>query len=157
MLAVTNCEPASSTNGRAKPAAIRSAVAIAHALAGDLLQQQPELVAAEAGDRVGRADRFAQACGDADQQVVAGLVAERVVDLLEVVDVDEQDRGERAGVPADALERLLEAVGEQHAVGQAGERIVQRAVLHRVLCVLALDRVREDVGERDDEVDVVTR
>ena len=53
-----------------------------------------------------------------------------------------------------AFERLLDAVGEQHAVRQAGERIVQRTVLHRVLDVLALDRVGEDVGDRQHEVGV---
>ena len=118
-------------------------------LARDLLEQQAELVAAEARDRVGRAHRLAQAGGDVDQEVVAGLVAERVVDLLEVVHVDEQDRRERARVPAHALERLLQAVGEEAAIRQAGEQVVQRAVLHRVLGFLALDRVREDVGDRD--------
>ena len=81
-------------------------------------------------------------------------MAERVVDLLEVVHVDEQDRRERAGVPAHALERLLQAIGEEAPVRKACEEIVERAVLHRVLGFLALDRVRQDVRDRDDEVDV---
>ena len=119
MLAVTNCVPASSMNGRAKLGGDPLGGGDRARARCDLLEQQSELVAAEARDRVGRAHRLAQPRGDADQQVVAGLVAECVVDLLEVVDVDEQDRCERARVTPHAFERLLEAVGEQ-ARGWAG-------------------------------------
>ena len=62
------------------------------------------------------------------QQAVAGVVAERVVDLLEVVEVDQHHgRGDvRAAAGGD---RLLDAVAEERAVGQAGQRVVQRLVL----------------------------
>ena len=60
--------------------------------ARDALEQDHELVAAEAGDHVVGAQLGRQALGDGDQQLVAGAVAERVVDDLEVVDVGEQDR-----------------------------------------------------------------
>ena len=68
-----------------------------------------ELVAAEAGDHVAGAQHAAQALGDDLEQAVAGPVAERVVDDLEVVEVDEQDRD---------LERLR--VGDRLAAGAAG-------------------------------------
>ncbi len=61
------------------------------------------------------------------QQLVAGLVAERVVDLLEAVEVDEQRRALGAA-PAGAREHLLDPVEDQRPVGQTGERVVQRLV-----------------------------
>ena len=56
----------------------------------DAAAQHGELVAAEAGDHVAVADGAAQPLRDLDQQAVAGLVAEAVVDDLEVVEVEEQ-------------------------------------------------------------------
>ena len=53
-------------------------------------EQECELVAAQPGHRVGAAQLAAQARGDVPQQDVAGLVAEGVVDLLEVVEVHHQ-------------------------------------------------------------------
>ena len=47
-----------------------------------------ELVAAEAREQVLVADLAAEALGDLAQQLVAALVAEDVVDLLEAVEVD---------------------------------------------------------------------
>jgi hypothetical protein len=58
------------------------------------------------------------------EQLVARLVAERVVDALEAVDVDEQRRDGRL-VALRAQERLLDTVEDQRAVGQAGERVVR--------------------------------
>ena len=65
--------------------------------------------------------------GDGPQQLVAGGVPEGVVDVLEAVDVDVQRR-DRDLLPARAGEHLLGAVERQHAVGQAGQRVVQRLV-----------------------------
>ena len=61
------------------------------------------------------------------QQPVADLVTEVVVHGLEPVEVEVEHREVRL-VPADARQRGLEAVEQQHPVGQPGERIVQRAV-----------------------------
>ena len=83
----------------------------------------------------GRSSR-GQALGDGDQQLVAGAVAERVVDDLEVVDVGEQHReavlargGARAPRPA--------ARSKQRAVGQAGQRVVVGLVVEALGVVLA--------------------
>ena len=58
---------------------------------------------------------------DLDQQLVAGGVAERVVDRLEVVEVEEDD-GQRARPSRPrAGERVRDAVDEQRAVGQPGD------------------------------------
>ena len=58
----------------------------------DVGQQHDELVAAGAGDEVGVTGRVLQALGELQDQRVAGLVAERVVHELEVVQVEVQHR-----------------------------------------------------------------
>ena len=76
-----------------------------------------------------RAHAAAQALGDRHQQRVADAVAERVVDGLEVVDVDEQ-HGERS--PSSA-QLLAHALHEQRAVREVGERVVVGLVVQLVL------------------------
>jgi hypothetical protein len=64
-------------------------------------------------------------------------VAERVVDLLEAVDVEEQHDDRRTGAPA-AIQRHPQPVQEERAVGQPGERVVQRLLGEHDLGALAL-------------------
>ena len=96
------------------------------------LEQDRELVTAEARHGVGLAHDLAQPVGDLDQQGVAAVVAERVVDLLEPVDV-EQQQSDVVPLGLGVGDRPLEALGEQATVGQAGERVEQRqaSVLRR--------------------------
>ena len=68
-----------------------------------------------------------QPLGDVLQHPVAEAVTEGVVDRLEVVDVDEQQR--QALPAAGARERALELRGEAAAVGQLRQRIVVRKVM----------------------------
>ena len=79
--------------------------------------EHDELVAAEAGDRVGLSQRRRESRRDRLQQPVAGFVAEGVVDLLETVEVDEQG-GALGARSAGASEHLLDAVEDERAVGQ---------------------------------------
>src|SRR6185436_20336001 len=120
-----------------------------HDAGGDLLggdrvggvgDQDGELVAPHPGGRVARADGLRDAPADRDQQLVADRVPERVVDLLEVVEVDEQ-HAHRAGAAPGELERLLQPVAEQHPVGQAGEPVVERLVGQVALQAAALGDV----------------
>jgi hypothetical protein len=62
------------------------------ALAVEVLAQHDELVTAEARDGVVGPHRHPQPAGGLCQQHVAGGVAQRVVDDLEAVEVDEHDR-----------------------------------------------------------------
>ena len=55
-------------------------------------QQDRELVAAEASDGIGGAQRPLQARPDFGQQLIANLMAERVVDVLEAVEIEQQHR-----------------------------------------------------------------
>jgi hypothetical protein len=69
-------------------------------------------------------------------------VPERVVDLLEVVEVHEQ-QGDRPGRPAVAGEGPLEVVAEQDPVRQPGQRVVQRVVDQLRLEALAVGDLDE--------------
>ena len=91
------------------------------------VDQYDELVATHPPDRVGIAQRARQPGGHGDEQPVAGLVAQRVVDVLEVVEIDEQRRARGAVAPA-AGQQLLDAIHDQRPVRQAGQRVVQRLV-----------------------------
>ena len=112
----------------------------------DGLAQDGELVAAEARDGVAGADRVAQAARDGRQQLVAGRVAERVVDELEAVEVEEQqaDRAQRqpgGGGAVHPLQRGVGALEQERAIRQAGQRVAHRERGQAALGPLALDRV----------------
>ena len=82
-----------------------------------------ELVAAEPRHQVVAAQRVRQPQRDVADQFVADRMAERVVDVLEMVEVDIEHRGRRrAG--AHLVDHRLQPLAEEDAVGQAAERIV---------------------------------
>ena len=83
-----------------------------------------------------------QAAGDLDQEPVAGPVTERIVDDLEVVEVEEQHR-DLGPAPAAACQRPLDVVAEEDPVGQPGQRVVQRVVEELLLEALLVGRVDE--------------
>ena len=72
------------------------------------------------------ADDLAEALGDLLEQLVAGVVAEAVVDLLEAVEVDEQHGERRRAERSRPRERLVEPVAEERAVGETGQAVVER-------------------------------
>lgn len=103
--------------------------------------QHGELVAGEARQGGAVAEATAQAPGQADQQLVAGLVAEAVIDPLEVVDVHQQ-QAERA--VAAAFQAFLEGADEIVPVGQAGEVVAVGEFLDVLLGQLVLRDVFVD-------------
>ena len=54
--------------------------------------QDGEFIAAEAGDEIFRSHRLAQPLRHALQEFVADQMSQRIVDALELVDVDIEDR-----------------------------------------------------------------
>ena len=90
--------------------------------------EDPELVAAEPGQRLVHPHLVAQPAGQRAQEQVARFVTQRVVDLLEVVDVEEHDRCVRA-LATRGQDCLLDAVPEEASVREPGQLVVQRAVL----------------------------
>ena len=71
------------------------------------------------------------------QRQVAGQVAHGVVDHLEMVDVEEDQR-QRPAVPRRAVDLALEVVHQVPLVVQAGQRVVDRQPV-QLLVVLGLD------------------
>ena len=96
---------------------------------GDLRQQHDELVAALPAHRIRTAHRRGQPLRDRLQEPIADAVAERVVDVLEPIDVEKQHRQLPLVAPRDG-NGADDALFEQHAVRQARERIVRRHVRH---------------------------
>ena len=86
--------------------------------------QDGEFVAAEARDEIVAAHHMAQPLSDRENELVADMVAERIVDVLEVIEVDEEHGG---GGPAAAhfADQSFQPFAEIDAVGQPADRIVQ--------------------------------
>jgi hypothetical protein len=91
--------------------------------------------------------------GDRAKHLVAGLVTQRVVELLDAVQTQKQHGHRRLG--RRSLELLLELVLEQRAVGKPGELVAQGLAADLVLDPLALVAPRQYVGQRLDEVDLL--
>ena len=108
------------------------------------LHHDDELVAAESGQHVALAQRRAQPLGHDLQQLVADLVAEAVVDRLEVVEVDEQHRHL---VDLGRRQPVVEEVHQVRAVGQPGQLVVAGRVPQLLGGAALLGDVL-DVGDR---------
>ena len=127
---------------------VRSGVeqAIEHRHAGgdivEVLQHGDEFVAAKPRERVAFAQRLLHARGDGDQQLVAGLVAVLVIDRLETVEV-EIGHGQHVVAALRLRHRLPHTVGEQHAIGQIGQRVIVRNALQLLLKFLCPGNVGE--------------
>ena len=122
----------------------------------DTGEQDGEFVAAEPRRDARPGEPVGQDAPDAAQHVVAGLVPEEVVDLLEPVEV-EAEHGELLPAAARGGEGLLDARVEHRPVRQARQGIVMGEEAHALLGALA----GAEVAERDDlvalagELDVV--
>ncbi len=86
--------------------------------------QDGKLVTAEAADHVARTQAALQPAGHALQQAISHEVAVPVVDLLEVVEIEPQQREALAGIIR--FELVLEALAEMEAVGDFRQRVVTR-------------------------------
>ena len=88
-----------------------------------------ELVAAEPADLAAVARDLHQALADLDQELVAGRMAERIVDVLEAVEIEQRDRRRLAVAAQEAPQLLLKG----KAVGKPGELVVVRDALELLL------------------------
>ena len=154
MLTVKKCSPLVRLERAVTAAASRSATSRRLARPVDVGADDDELVAAEPRDGVGGAQRGGQPGRQREQHLVAGGVAERVVDELEAVEVEHED-GDVDALALAAGQRLVEAVERERAVRQAGERIVQRGMAGRLLAAVALDRDDDQRRDRGEERDLV--
>ena len=117
----------------------------------DGVEQHGELVAAQARQRVARPQAALEPARGPDQQLVAGLVAHAVIDRLEAIEIEVEQREQRIaqGAPR-AVKQVLQAIEEQRAVRQRRQRIVERPPLKLLLRLLALADVARDAERADD-------
>ena len=101
-------------------------------VARDFGENHDEFIAARACHRIRSARRLPQPLRHLAQQHVALRVTERVVDALEIVQVDEQ-HVELTLFAARQRDRLTQAVAQKPAVRQPGERVVIGQQLRRAL------------------------
>jgi hypothetical protein len=98
-----------------------------------------KLVAADARERVDLAYARLEPSRAQFEQPVAGRVPKGVVDALEAVQIEEQDRNHAITV-AQASQRVIQPLAQQLAVGQVRDRIVQGKVAGALLsCDLRRD------------------
>ena len=84
-------------------------------IAGQVVEQQQELVAAVAADGHVHADVVPEPGGDQPEQLIARRMPERRVDAAHSIDVDEHERAARR-LPTTAGDGRLDAVGHRDAV-----------------------------------------
>ena len=95
-----------------------------------------ELVTAEAGGEVVGPHATLQAAGELDQERVAAVVPEGVVDVLEVVDIYDQQPLVPGAEPCSGLEGSRKTLRQHRAVGQPGPRIMGGTVGQRLMAVV---------------------
>ena len=78
--------------------------------------EQGELVTAKPGERIARGDRRFDLSGHVTKHPITDLVAQRVVDVLESIEVEQHQPDQNSG-PAGIFECLFEAVAQQRAIG----------------------------------------
>ena len=112
-----------------------------------------ELVAADPEDLLVRtrvADENARQC---DQRAIAFGMAVGVVRVLEVVEVEENQR-ERLAELIGLLERAIDVLVEGAPVAEAGERVAASLLVAERELAPRAERAGGDVRDRADEVDV---
>src|SRR5262249_55889404 len=113
-----------------------------------------ELVASEARSEVGATARFAQTPRDLAQCGITGFVPASVVDVFELVDIDEQQT-ERRFVAFGAANFLTQALVEEAAVRQLGERVGGREGFERVFLAAQVKAQHdEDQESRSGDIEV---
>src|SRR3974390_3097835 len=105
--------------------------------------QHDKLVTAEAGDQIGRAYDAGEPHCDVLQQLVADRMAERVVNLLEAIEVDKMDS--KAVLAAlHRRQHSIDALAELRTVGKPG-KLVKCCQMHdTLLSALAFSHILEN-------------
>jgi hypothetical protein len=99
----------------------------------EVLEENRELVPAEACSGIGGAQATLEYARDGHQRLIACSVAQTVVQRLEVVNINE--RHGKFLCTLSALERMFHAFREEHSVGKMGE-IVMEGLMTQLLLQL---------------------
>ena len=122
----------------------------------EVLGDDGELVAAKTADQVDVAHALLEPCRDLLEQCIAGGMAERIVHVLEAVEI-EPEHGHQLTMPLGPRHGAVEMLAELKPVGQPGQRIVHGEIADLVLGEPALaDAPRGDCrwhgeAEHDEE------
>ena len=163
--------PARVADGDADRGADRHLVAFDHVGPRDLLDQRPgerfqqadvdaagkhrlELVAAETPDLAVIAHHRLQPLGDLAQQRVADRVAERVVDVLEPIEIDHEQRAALLAMGRVA-QRFVERLAHHRAVRQSGQRVEPGEARDLLLGPALLGEVGADAAEAEEAAAIV--
>ena len=95
-----------------------------------------ELVAAESGDEVLHTYAGTEPGRKLDEQRIPAFVAEGVVDVLEIVDVDEQNAFLPGAPLAPSVEGSGQPIGQRRPVRQTGQRVVGGAAGEGLVAVV---------------------
>ena len=95
----------------------------------DVGQQDDELIAALAADRIRTAHGTAQALRYRYQQLVTDAMPHRIVDVFKTIQIEEHQR-QLFALALRERHRLHQPVVEQNPVRQAGQRVVLRQIRH---------------------------
>ena len=108
-----------------------------------------ECIAGKSRQRVLRLQQPRQAMRHGEQNAVAHGHADLLVDLLEAVDVDDEDRRAHVLFHARENQRRLQPVEEQFAVRQAGEIVMHGVVQQAFLGIALVGHVIERADDAD--------
>ena len=114
-----------------------------------IFEQHQKLISAQASGGVGFAGAGDNALGDFVEQKVACLMAEGVVQGLEMIQIDEQQRL-RAAASGAGSQGLAQPVQQQAAVGQTGQRVIEGEIADLVLGRLGMGDIPylcDDAGD----------
>src|SRR5262249_223748 len=90
----------------------------------DGFDQHSEFVAAQACSRITASQAILQALRHGNEELITGCVTYRVIYGFKIIEI-EKENGQRAIVPPQFCESMIDAVAEEHAVGDFCQRIVQ--------------------------------
>src|ERR1039458_8454402 len=108
-----------------------------------LEQHDDELVAAHSRHRVGVPHSAFDAPSDRLQQLVTGLMAHGIVDVLESIQVQEEYRQPETAAMGE-FDQLLQSMKQERTVRQIRQPIVLGEIPQPVLSRFALRDIRED-------------
>ena len=117
-----------------------------------IFEQESKFVTAEARRGVADAGHAPNPLSDCPQHLVADAMAERIVDRLEVVEIDEQ-HDDRIGVGTDHPQRVIHTVEKQRPVRESGQFVVERPVTQLSFQIALLGHITD---RGDPAVDGVT-
>ncbi len=123
----------------------------------ELVDQHDELVAAEPRDRARVTDGLAQHVGGRLDQRIAHQVAERVVDVLETIEIDQHHRHAPLAIRG-GHDQVAHRLAQKIAVRQPGQAVVPRQMLDTRFGFLPLrrfERQREHQRRRVGKLNVV--